>query len=340
MKNLIYDNYYVIIMGKTDLELEKEADALLKQGSEHITEGNNDLAIPLLYKSKYLNLLLGYKAQAEKAEVKLQTAKKRVDRYDKSKRFSLSQDEKDKLADEGRDLFNYSKSLQDRNRIDDALMLYKEAYAIFDVLNLDYESKQAYWLIRRIEEEKKISAGLEKDKDVWKNFAEKAVDLGKLAVKRNEYNVAKQWYKDSIDIFKDLGYFDVVGGLYKERENIENLNVEYLKSVRQKAQERELREKKFQQRVDDVLTEKEKARQIELSKMAELPLEIKETLDKAQLLTDKAEKELQMNKFQRAIGRYQIIIDLYRSVPKDKIDLSEKVSEIEQKISELKSKFF
>ena len=229
-------------MGKTDLELEKEADALLKKGTEHIMGGNYDLAIPLLSKSKCLNLLLGYKAQAEKAEDKLQTAKKRVDRYDKTKRFSLSQDEKDKLAEEGREIFNYSKSLQDRNRIDDALMLYKEAYAIFDLLNLDYESKQAFWLIRRIEEEQKIASGQEKDKDIWKNFAEKAIDLGKLAVKRNEYNVAKQWYKDSIDIFKDLGYYDVVGGLYKERENIENLKVEYLKSVRQKAQEQELRE--------------------------------------------------------------------------------------------------
>ena len=189
-------------MGKTDLELEKEADALLKQGIEHVMEGNNDLAIPLLSKSKYLNLLLGYKAQAEKAEDKLQAAKKRVARYDKSKRFSLTQDDKEKLADEGRDLFNYSKALKDRNRIDDALILYKDAYAIFDGLNLDYESKQTFWLIRRIEEEQKISAGQEKDKDVWKNFAEKAIDLGKLAVKRNDYNTAKQWYKDSIDIFK------------------------------------------------------------------------------------------------------------------------------------------
>ena len=327
-------------MGKTDFELEKEADALLKQGHEHIMERKYDLAIPLLYKSKCLNLLLGYKAQAEKAEEKLQTAKKRVDRYDRTKRFSLSQDEKDKLADEGKDLFNYSKALQDRDRIDDALMLFKESYAIFDLLNLDYESKQTFWLIRRIEEEQKISAGQEKDKNIWKNFAEKAIDLGKLAVKRNDYKVAKQWYKDSIDIFKDLGYFDVVAGLYKERENIENLKVEYLKNVRQKAHEQELKEQKFQQRIDDVLSEKEKAKQIELSKLSELPLEIKETLDKAQLLTQKAEKELEMNKFQRAIGRYQIIADLYRSVPKDKIDLSEKVSEIENKLSELKSKYF
>lgn len=325
-------------MGKTDFELEKEADELLKQGIEHIMGDNNDLAIPLLYKSKYLNLLLGYKAQVEKVEDKLQTAKNRVARYDKSKRFSLTQDDKGKLADEGRDLFNYSKSLEDRNRVEDALMLYKEAYAIFDGLNLDYESKQSFWLIRRIEEEQKISAGQEKDKDIWKNFAEKAIELGKLAVKRNDFNIAKQWYKDSIDIFKDLGYFDLVGELYKERENIENLKVEHLKNVRLKAQELELKEEKFQKRVDDVLTEKEKVQQIRLSELSELPAEIKEKLDKAQLLIDKAEKEAQMNKLQRAIGRYQIIIDLYCSIPKDTIDLTQEVAAIESKMSDLKSK--
>ena len=56
------------------------------------------------------------------------------------------------------------------------------------------------------------------------------------------------------------------------------------------------------------------------------------------MLMDKAEKETQMNKLQRAIGRYQIIIDLYHSVPKETIDLSQKVAEIESKMSDLKSK--
>jgi len=338
MKNLIYINYYVISMGKTDLELEKEADELLKQGIEHIMGNNNDLAIPLLYKSKYLNLLLGYKAQVDKVEERLQAAKKRVDRYDKSKKFSLTQNDKDKLAEEANALFEYSKSLENRKRINEALMLYKDAYAIFDGLNLDYESKQAYWLIRRLEEEQKLAAGQAKDNDVWKNFGDKAVDLGKLAVKRKDFNTAKKWYKDSIDIFKDLKLFDVVGELYKERENIENLKVEHLKSVRQQAQAQELKEGKFQKRVDDILTEKEKAEEERRAIIRALPRDIQEKLEKAKMLMEKAEKETQMNKYQRAIERYQIIIDLYRSIPKDTIDLSKNVAEIELILSDLNSK--
>ena len=326
------------IMGKTDLELEKEADALYKQGNELVMGNQYDLAIPILLKSKFLNLLLGYKGQAEKVEEKLEMAKKHVDRYNKSKRFALTQDDKKKLEEEARSLFEYSKALEQRKRINESLTYYNDAYSIFDLLNLDYESKQAYWLIRRLEEEQKIAAGQEKDKEVWKNFAEKAIDLGKLAVKRNEFNTAKNWYKDSIDIFKDLGFFDVVGELYKERENIENLKVEHLKSVRQQAQEQEIKEGKFQERVDDILTEKEKAEEEHLAKLRELPPEVQEKLGKAQLLIDKAEKETQMNKLQRAIGRYQIIIDIYNSIPKETIDLSQKVAEIESKMSDLKSK--
>ena len=52
----------------------------------------------------------------------------------------------------------------------------------------------------------------------------------------------------------------------------------------------------------------------------------------------KAEREESMNKFSRVLARYQYILQLYESIPKDSIDLSIKVSEIEQKIIELKAK--
>jgi hypothetical protein len=325
-------------MGKTDRELEKEADELLKQGNELIMGKQSDLAIPILLKSKCLNLLLGYKGQADKVVDKLEMAKKHVDRYNKSKRFSLNQDDKNKLEEEAKLLFEYSKALETRKRIDDALLLYNEAYTIFDFLNLEYESKQVFWLSRRLEEEQKIAAGDKKDNDVWTNFAEQAITLGKKAVGKKDYTNAKDWYKTAIDILKDLKMFDAVGRLYKERDNIEQLKVEQLKSERQKIQEQVLKEEQFQKRADEILSEKKKVEEEKLAQLKAIPPEVQEKLQKAQMLMDKAEKEVQMNKFQRAIGRYQIIIDLYQTIPKDTIDLSQKVTEIESKISDLKSK--
>lgn len=325
-------------MGKTDLELEKEADELLKQGIEHIMGKQSDLAIPILLKSKFLNLLLGYNGQSEKVEEKLEMAKKHVDRYNKSKRFALTQDDKKKLEEEARSLFEYSKALEKRKRINDSLVFYNDAYSIFDMLNIEYESKQSFWLIRRLEEEQKIAAGREKDSDVWQNFAEQAIILGKLAVGKKDFKTAKDWYKEAIDIFKELKLFDVVSGLYKERDNIEKLKTEQLKNERQKLQERELKEERFQKRVDDILSEKKKIEEEKLIQLRTIPPEVKEKIEKAQMLMDKAEKEIQMNKFQRAIGRYQIIIEMYRTIPKETMDLSLKVTEIESKISDLQSK--
>jgi len=325
-------------MGKTDLELEREADELLKQGNEELFKKNYDLAIHHLYKSRYLNFLLGFAGQANKVEIKLNNAKKFAARYDKSKRFSLAESEKKILEEEARLLADYSKNLEDRKRIEDAIMHYQEAFSIFDRLNKEYESKQMFWKINKIEEELKLLPGQKRDIDRWSNIADKAVELGKLSVRNNDYDIAKNWYKEAIDIYKELSFFDVVGNLYKERENIENIKTQKLKQKSQFVKDQETAQEQFQTRVDDELEKKEKKEQELLERLREMPPEIQEKLSKANMLMEKIKKELQMEKFQRVLGRYQIILDMYNSIPKEIIDLSSKISEIEQKISDLKSK--
>ena len=57
-----------------------------------------------------------------------------------------------------------------------------------------------------------------------------------------------------------------------------------------------------------------------------------------ELVRAKADKEESMSKFSRVLARYQYILSLYNSIPKDAIDLSEQISEVEQKILDLKAK--
>jgi len=45
-----------------------------------------------------------------------------------------------------------------------------------------------------------------------------------------------------------------------------------------------------------------------------------------------------MGKIGRAIGRYEIILELYESMPSEKIDLFQDIKEIKTKLSDLKSK--
>ena len=66
--------------------------------------------------------------------------------------------------------------------------------------------------------------------------------------------------------------------------------------------------------------------------------EVKKKLEKIKLLKEKAAKEEKLGKFPRVIGRYEYILELYKSIPKDIIDLSAEILEIEKKLSIIRTK--
>ena len=70
-----------------------------------------------------------------------------------------------------------------------------------------------------------------------------------------------------------------------------------------------------------------------------LPPEIRKTIDKINLLIEKAEKEVTAQIYERALNRYEYILELYHSIPPDKLNLTEEIAEINQKIDQLKAKF-
>jgi len=97
-------------------------------------------------------------------------------------------------------------------------------------------------------------------------------------------------------------------------------------------------EQEFQSRVSKVMSEKERySKKLQQQRNALSP-EIRSKIEKIKLVQIKAEKEESSNNFSRALARYQYIIELYQSIPKENIDLSNKVSEVEQKILDLKAK--
>ena len=98
------------------------------------------------------------------------------------------------------------------------------------------------------------------------------------------------------------------------------------------------REKEFQERVNVVLAEKKKAEDERLAKLRALPPEIQNKIKRARDALQKAEKEQEMSKLKRALGRYEYALELYKSITTDKIDLSKDITETENKITQLKSK--
>ena len=65
---------------------------------------------------------------------------------------------------------------------------------------------------------------------------------------------------------------------------------------------------------------------------------IRNKLEKINLAKNKAEKEENSGKFERVISRFQFILEEYKSIPNDVIDLSSEISATEQKLMELKEK--
>ncbi len=168
--------------------------------------------------------------------------------------------------------------------------------------------------------------------------ADKILDEAKTNIKEKKFKEARDNYRKVISIFKTLGWWDQVDVLYKEIKNIENLKEQHLKKVREQKEREQYHEEQFQKRVDNVLTQKKREEEIAAAKKNALPPEIQEKIKKIQMIREKAEKEENMLKIDRAVSRYQVILDLYNSIPKEMLDITKEVSEIENKLAELTAK--
>ena len=169
----------------------------------------------------------------------------------------------------------------------------------------------------------------------------KAQDLlskGNQSLQHKDYNEAKSLYKQAIELFTQLGWRDQITLLRNELLNIDRYKKEEELKLERATLKKLEEEREFQKKVSSVLSEKQRYKAKLQQRQLALSPEIKNKLEKAELTKAKAEKEESMNKFSRVLARYQYILQLYESIPKDSIDLSIKVSEIEQKILELKAK--
>jgi hypothetical protein len=98
------------------------------------------------------------------------------------------------------------------------------------------------------------------------------------------------------------------------------------------------KQEEFQKRVASTLTEQKRFQEKQLKKLSALPPEVKVKLEKAKLIKLKAEKDEELKRYTRVIGRYEYLLDLYKSIPVEFVNLSEEISDAEKKISDLKEK--
>jgi len=136
------------------------------------------------------------------------------------------------------------------------------------------------------------------------------------------------------EIYSKLGFQGKINMIDQRIARLNNL----VKFEKQDSDLKTKGEEAFQKRVDEVVKEKQRYTEKILSEQRALPPEIKKKLEKIHLIVEKAEKEEKLGKYSRVIGRYEYILEIYNSIPKDKGDFSQPIYEIEKKIAMLQTK--
>lgn len=185
--------------------------------------------------------------------------------------------------------------------------------------------------IRELEEKRKQEEQLQSELD-------NLLDSAKKAVNDKKYDDAKSFYENAIKILSQLGWFNQVRTLQKELRNIEIYKKEEEANAIQKTIAQQKYQEEFEERIKKANIEQKHYLEKSMEKSVSLPSEIQRELKKANLIMRKAEKEEELQKFDRVASRYQYILNIYKTISKDVVDLSDEISKIETKIAELKGK--
>lgn len=197
--------------------------------------------------------------------------------------------------------------------------------------NFESKWKEKQNKLQTLREEKK-----QKDELIAKG--QDILEKGNQKLKQKEYDEAKVLYKQAIELFTQLGWHNQIGILEKELKNIDMHKKEEENKGEIARLNKLKQEQEFQSRVSKVMSDKQKYNEKLQQRHTALSPDIRSKIEKIKLVQEKAEKEEHSNNFSRALSRYQYILELYQSIPKENIDLSNKVSKIEQKILDLKAK--
>ena len=197
--------------------------------------------------------------------------------------------------------------------------------------NFESKWKDKQNKLDKLREEKK-----QKDELIAKG--QDLLEKGNQKLKRKEYEEAKVFYTQAIELFTQLGWHNQIGILEKELWNIDLHKKEEEKKGEMAKLTKLKQEQEFQSRVSKVMSEKERYNKKLQQQQTALSPEIRSKIEKIKLVQLKAEKDESSNNFSRALARYQYILELYQSIPKENIDLSNEILKIEQKILDLKAK--
>lgn len=170
--------------------------------------------------------------------------------------------------------------------------------------------------------------------DELENEAEQLEKRSKEEFSQKNFNSAIAYLEEAREIYTKLGFQGKIGMISQRIARLRNLVQRETKDSFVKTQ----KESEVQQQVDNVIKEGEMDIDKKMTEQKVIPPEIKRKLDKVSMILEKAEKEEKFGKYSRVISRYEYILELYRAIPKDLLNLSNEIYTIEKKLSDLRLK--
>ena len=170
--------------------------------------------------------------------------------------------------------------------------------------------------------------------DELEKEAENLEKQSKEEFNKKNFVLAISKLEEAKEIYSKLGYQGKIGMITKRIAQLKNL----VKFEKQDTFVKTKSEENFQKHVDKILEENQQYIDNKLIEQKTLTPEMKKKLEKINLIIEKAEKEEKIGKLIRAEGRFEVLLEIYKSIPKDIINFSKEIYEIEQKLENIRKK--
>ncbi len=170
--------------------------------------------------------------------------------------------------------------------------------------------------------------------DELEKEAESLENRSKDEFNRKNFVTAISLLEEAKEIYSKLGYHGKIGMIDKRIFQLRNL----VKFEKQDTFVKTKSEVDFQKRAEKVIQEKKRFDDLKMVEQKALSPEMKQKLEKIDLLLDKTKKEEKLGKYSRVLGRYEYLLELYKSTPKEIVNFSKEIYEIEKKIASIREK--
>ena len=145
--------------------------------------------------------------------------------------------------------------------------------------------------------------------------ANKILDTAQSHMKKKEFDLAAKFYRESSEIFKEIGWNQQASMLKQEALHMQELQEEHLERMENIKIKKQKEQDLYDSRASKIMAEKEEKRRLEQDSLNKLSPEIQRKFDLAKIFLKKTEIMESKGKIEKSIARYKYLLELYDEIP-------------------------